>query len=104
MGRVASKIEGLETMVKMLQKQGAELVARHHGYHPGSRRGPVFDPTELDFSPDLGARASSMVTAQPVIANRLEFGGAPQFNPAPFLDRESSSALPLPVGLRHLGG
>ena len=88
MGRVAAKIEGLEKMVAALQKQGAALAANHHGYHDGPGCVPRFDPVELDFGESVAGGSKISTVAQPVVASRIDFGGAAAFDPVEFLDAD----------------
>ena len=86
MGRVAAKIESLEKMVAVLQRQGAALSARNHGYHEGPCHLPRFDPTELEFGVRMPGVAKAGCVAQPVVASRVEFGSGAAFDPTEYLD------------------
>ncbi|CAE7735292.1 unnamed protein product, partial [Symbiodinium necroappetens] len=86
MGRVASKIENLEEIAEGLRNKTEKLAVLCRGYSHGLGAPRMGDPVELDFASEARGDHSSSMTAKPVIASRLEFGTAPKFDPAPYMD------------------
>lgn len=96
MGRSASKIENMEEVVwKLAQFERSasdwleELAPSSSDNFKGSNRQFVRAPglQRVSAGEEVGELPSSdIVTARPIVADRLEFRGEPRFDPGPFLD------------------
>ena len=87
MGRTAAKVENLESLVSLLHRKANHVAKYIRTYAKMPiNGGPLFDPAEGEFASNLAGCAGAYVSAKPIVASRLKFGSAPQFNPAPYMD------------------
>ncbi|CAE7186827.1 RMV1 [Symbiodinium microadriaticum] len=89
MGRVAAKVEDLESLIASLTLRGDAVAARSRGYSVGGRKEPLFDPIEVEFAGAAGRNAGATTPAKPIVASRLKFGSPPSFCPKRFMDAET---------------
>ncbi|CAE7651862.1 unnamed protein product [Symbiodinium sp. CCMP2456] len=89
MGRVASKIETLEDIARSLRYKSEKLAVLCRGYGQSALAPRTGDPVELDFASEARGEFAGGTVAKPVVASRLEFGKAPQFHPAKYMDETS---------------
>ena len=84
MGRVAAKVEDLESLIASLTLRGDAVAARSRGYSAGGRKEPLLDPIEVEFAGAAGRNAGATTPAKPIVASRFKFGSPPSFCPQRF--------------------
>ena len=98
MGRSASKIEGLESILTSLHRQATRVASFNRGYQAGAMRSRVqFDPGVVEYASNLEHEAGSFVPAKNIVAARINFGPPPQFNPVKFMDRLTAERYLYPL-------
>lgn len=98
MGRTAPKIESIEDSIAHLSKLASELRSSGDGSYVTTATGAAGVSTRRDVGEVVGSTGgSSFSTFKPVEPSRLSFIGTPDFDPAPFLDRESKKIFEHPL-------
>ena len=92
MGRSASKFENLDDVLATLSRAAFDLHGEGRGYYGTSRGRPSrFNDDWLRAGQLLEKmEGRAMLSARPIVASRLNFPGAPSFDPLPFFDAETA--------------
>lgn len=95
MGRSAGKVEDLEEHLSVLSRAFSDLHAFEGGYWAAGGSRPFEEAdcsTPLRCGEAVGrSEKEAVISAKPLIADRLQFPAAPSFDPVPYFDEGTAS-------------
>ena len=101
MGRAASKFESAEDAVGALARAATALHVEEHSYFGSNLSKPTatFERPFRCGRPSGALQRSSMTTAKPLVAERLQFPGPPRFVPDKYFDERTAARYNFPLQL-----
>ena len=103
MGRSAGKVEDLEEHLSVLSRAFSDLHAFEGGYWAAGGSRPFEEAdcsTPLRCGEAVGrSEKEAVISAKPLISDRLQFPAAPSFDPVPYFDESTASRYEKPRSL-----
>eukprot|EP00435_Cladocopium_sp_Y103_P036916 s1777_g9.t1 len=101
MGRSASKFENVEDMLAALARAATVLQDEENAYFGGELRKPEseFQRPFRSGKPCGHVKKGQVISAKPLIAERLNFPGPPSFDPSRYLDHKTEQRYNYPLQL-----